>query len=190
MEKSYTHITVDSYRNWEVLDWWNGEYPDEPTTVYNDQYSKNLILEKIDDLYANDPSQPWSITWSSQTVHKSDDTDPPPLIDGLYEPCDVKDGRPVYCKRIVYLDYMIGEIMNAIKEKGWWDNTLVVFTTDNGASQGVSANTPDGNLVQNYGSNYPFRGSKGTFYEGAIRVITAIGGHWIPEEMRGTVDER
>ena len=61
---------------------------------------------------------------------------------------------------VVELDTRIGRIMAKLKETGMADNTLVFYTTDNGAWQDVY---PDAGYT-------PFRGTKGTVREGGNRV--------------------
>lgn len=63
------------------------------------------------------------------------------------------------------LDDSVGKIMSALDECGISQNTLFVFTSDNG---GLSYEN-DGNRQTNT-SNYPLRGRKGSEYEGGIRV--------------------
>jgi len=61
---------------------------------------------------------------------------------------------------IVEMDDIVGEIMKVLQEKGLLENTLVFFTSDNGANEDVF---PD--------SGYnPWRGGKGTTWEGGVRV--------------------
>lgn len=67
------------------------------------------------------------------------------------------------------LDWSIGEIMRILQTFDLDQNTLVIFTSDNGAG----ASTPpvqQGTTPQGVGSNYPLRGGKGDCYEGGIRV--------------------
>ena len=56
------------------------------------------------------------------------------------------------------LDWSMGEILKTLKDLDLEDNTLVIFTSDNGAERGFG------------GSNLPLRGLKGTVYEGGYRV--------------------
>ena len=46
-----------------------------------------------------------------------------------------------------------------MKKKGYWDNTVLIVTTDNGGNLGGS------------GNNYPLRGGKYTFWEGGVKGI-------------------
>ena len=66
--------------------------------------------------------------------------------------------RRKYAALVVALDDGVGRILDELKEQGLWDNTLLFFISDNGASR------HDG------GSNAPFKGFKGSMWEGGIRV--------------------
>jgi arylsulfatase A-like enzyme len=70
----------------------------------------------------------------------------------------------------------VGALMKALDDMGETDNTIVVFTTDNGAEVFT---WPDGGMT-------PFHGSKGTIFEGGFRVpaIARWPGHIKP----GTVE--
>jgi arylsulfatase A len=65
-----------------------------------------------------------------------------------------KGGR--YGDTVEEIDWSMGEIFKALKEAGVDDNTMVVFTSDNGS--------------RNPGSNFPLRGRKGQTWEGGMRV--------------------
>ena len=62
---------------------------------------------------------------------------------------------------ITYLDKDVGIILDKLKELGIDENTLVIFTSDNGGDSPGSFYTE---------SNQPFRGHKRDLYEGGIRV--------------------
>ncbi|WP_379019938.1 sulfatase [Parapedobacter deserti] len=69
--------------------------------------------------------------------------------------------EPAYAAMIESVDASMGAIVGKLKELELMDNTIIVFTSDNG---GFGKQT----------SNYPFRGNKGNFYEGGIRVPLII----------------
>ena len=71
-----------------------------------------------------------------------------------------KTGFGLYADGMAELDWEVGEILKKIDELGIADNTIVMFTSDNGAE---IFTWPDG-------GNHPFRGEKGTTYEGGFRV--------------------
>src|SRR5580692_1185892 len=74
-----------------------------------------------------------------------------------------KSGYGLYADAIMELDWEVGELLNKLDSLGIADNTIVVFTSDNGAE---TFSWPDG-------GNHPFRGEKGTTYEGGFRVPLA-----------------
>lgn len=69
--------------------------------------------------------------------------------------------NPVYAAMIESLDTNIGKLITYLKDNDLYDNTLIVFTSDNG---GLS--TAEGSPT----SNLPLRAGKGWLYEGGIRV--------------------
>ena len=59
------------------------------------------------------------------------------------------------------MDVAMGQVIDALDRKGALDNTLIVFLNDNGG------------LVQ-AGENEPYRGLKGSYFEGGVRVPAAL----------------
>ena len=73
-------------------------------------------------------------------------------------------GMGVYPDGMVEHDGMVGEILDKIDELGITENTIVMYSTDNGAEV---MTWPDGGTT-------PFRGEKNTNWEGGYRVPTLI----------------
>ena len=73
--------------------------------------------------------------------------------------------RAAYAAMITYLDIQVGQILDTLKEVGADDRTLVIFTSDNGATFDVG-----GAPTQFFQSNGSLRGHKTNLYEGGIRV--------------------
>ena len=71
-----------------------------------------------------------------------------------------KSGYGLYADGMMELDHVVGELLKKLDDLGIADNTIVVFTTDNGAE---IMTWPDG-------GNTPFKGEKGTTWEGGLRV--------------------
>ena len=74
------------------------------------------------------------------------------------------------------MDDSIGDLLRHIEEIGEADNTIVIFTTDNGAEVFT---WPDGGMT-------PFRSTKGTVYEGGFRVPAII--RWPGKIKPGTIE--
>jgi len=80
--------------------------------------------------------------------------------------------RGPYGDVVSEIDWSVGEIRQTLESLGLAENTLVFFSSDNGPWQAVS--------TLNAGSAGMFRGSKGTTWEGGVRVP---GIFWWPEHI-------
>lgn len=83
-----------------------------------------------------------------------------------------------YAASVMHLDDAVGRIVAALEKAGKRNNTLIVFTSDNGGSWAANAdqsyppdNYPEGRIP---GRNVPWRGQKGQLYDGGIRVATIV----------------
>jgi arylsulfatase A-like enzyme len=88
---------------------------------------------------------------------------------GIYEsgfemaerlPIRTRQDNPVYAGLIETMDDAVGVVLNALKELGLEDNTIVIFTSDNGGVASGDAYST---------TNLPLRGGKGYQFEGGIR---------------------
>tara|TARA_R110002111_G_scaffold262851_1_gene341775 strand:+ start:18729 stop:20393 length:1665 start_codon:yes stop_codon:yes gene_type:complete len=78
-----------------------------------------------------------------------------------------KSGINAYCDFVMQVDHTVGQVMRALKTQGIAENTLVIFTADNGCS-------PAANFKEMADKNHQpsdrFRGHKADIYEGGHRV--------------------
>jgi arylsulfatase A-like enzyme len=95
-----------------------------------------------------------------------------------------------YAACVMHLDDAVGRVVAALEKAGVRDNTLLVFTSDNGGStvenndlKYPDDNCPNGKLT---GNNHPLRGRKGDVYEGGTRVPTIVS--WPACVKPGRVD--
>jgi arylsulfatase A-like enzyme len=95
--------------------------------------------------------------------------------------------RRAYAAMVSVIDDEVGKLVAALEKKGIRDNTLIVFSSDNGGvrSSLFSGDTKvTGDLPA---SNGPYRDGKGTLYEGGTRVVTLA--NWPGRINAGVVDE-
>jgi arylsulfatase I/J len=67
--------------------------------------------------------------------------------------------------------------VDALVAKRMWENTLMVFTSDNGGPIYVPASA----------NNYPHRGGKYSDWEGGVRTNAFVSGGWLHASARGSV---
>lgn len=94
-----------------------------------------------------------------------------------------EDGYTTYAGMIGRLDRQVGEVMGLLKDLRLEENTLLIFTSDNGPQGGRPWNV----LVEFFDGNGPLRGSKGDFYEGGLRVPFIA--RWPGKIKAGTVSD-
>jgi len=110
--------------------------------------------------------KPFFVWWNSTRMH----------IFTHLKPSSVgKTGLGVYADGMVEHDAMVGQLLAKLKELGVEDNTIVMYSTDNGAE---AFTWPDGGTTM-------FRGEKNTQWEGGFRVPTLI--RWPGVIKPGTV---
>ncbi|VGO12780.1 Arylsulfatase [Pontiella desulfatans] len=87
--------------------------------------------------------------------------------------------RRIYAAMVDEMDQGIGMVVDALKESGKFENTLIFFLSDNG---GVG--TPPWNPSENWADNGPFRQGKASWMEGGIHVPYLV--HWPKALKPGT----
>lgn len=88
----------------------------------------------------------------------------PPELVGLYK--KAKPNRAEYLANVTHIDKAVGDFITQLDAIGLGQNTLVMFTSDNGPER---LNRYPGSQ-RSYGSSGPFRAAKLSLYEGGIRV--------------------
>ena len=83
----------------------------------------------------------------------------------------VARGPGEYYANITYLDAQLGRVLAEIKESGAKENTVVVFTSDNGP---VTSQWLQWFETNSYGSTGGYRGRKHFLYEGGIKVPAIV----------------
>ena len=81
--------------------------------------------------------------------------------------------RLTYEAMVRSVDRLLGRLEATLLNVGQWNDTLLVFSSDNGG---------DAHGCQ---KNHPLRGNKGSFFEGGIRVVAGMTGGYLPPHFRG-----
>ena len=96
--------------------------------------------------------------------------------------------RRAYAAQITCMDDEIGKVVAALDKKKMRDNTLIVFMSDNGGNRtALLAGDADVSKLKLPADNGPYRGGKGTLYEGGTRVAALA--NWPGRIKAGEVKE-
>ena len=105
------------------------------------------------------------------------------VVLGVTEPFQGRSERGLYGDVIEELDASTGEIVDLLKELDLDQNTIVVYTSDNGPWSNHSLPQYTAAITEHAGDSGPLRGAKGTTWEGGIRVPTVM---WGPGHIRAS----
>lgn len=96
---------------------------------------------------------------------------------------DLRSQMQVYCASLTDLDTQIGRLLNALDEMKLAENTVIVFSSDNGPEDFRVSNAANAGT----GSTGILRGRKRSMYEGGIRTFGLV--RWPGKVPAGRVDE-
>ena len=154
-----------------AVDYWKNLAPDTRNGTY-DAYTYRSDLTDI--LKQHDTSKPLFLYLPLHNVHSPYEV-PKEWVD-LYPKGSTCGFRRTFQAMVSVADNVTGTVVQLLKERGMWSNTLFVVSADNGGSQCHS-------------SNYPLKGAKFTLFEGGVRSLAFANGGVLPDSMRGKTSE-
>ena len=136
-------------------------YGNVPLVAPHGEYLTDLIMDKAIGFVREAASGPFFLYYSPYAVHT-----PIHPVDSLFfryvdKPPWMGQHHAGYASMIDNLDRNIGNLIATLKGMGLYENTLIIFTSDNGGHFGIT-------------KQWPLRAGKGSYYEGGIRVPIAI----------------
>ena len=143
-------------------------------------YSPDAIYDRVEAFVEQNADDPFFLMWTT-TIPHSALTAPQEWIDkyvalfGDEEPVYQGKGyfptrypRATYAAMLSYLDFQIGKLVELLKAKGLYDNTIIMVTSDNGPTHNSYTSTSW------FDCAHPFRSDRGwtkrSLHEGGIRM--------------------
>ena len=150
-----------------AVDYWKNKDID----TRNGTYDADVYKSDLTDIFMNhDTTDPLFLYLPLHNVHGPFEA-PKDWLD-LYAVNSTCSKRRTYQAMVSVADNVTGHVVELLKKKNMWDNTIFIVSADNGGAACM-------------GSNYPLKGSKGTFFEGGVRALAFASGGLLPESMRG-----
>merc|ERR1712216_477406 len=144
--------------SYTTLPRWTGETPLKGNHQYSTDFFGSLAVQAVQN---HDTTKPLFLYLPFQAVHNPYDLPPacPQRSDTLQ--CVMNDA-----------DVWVGKLVDQLKQKGMYDKTVIVYSTDNGGVE--------------LGNNYPLRGMKRTNWQGGMNGAAFVSGGFLPQSARGT----
>jgi arylsulfatase A-like enzyme len=146
------------------------DFDTHPKTEYpQGQYLADFLTDKAVDFITRHKAEPFFLYLPHFGVHGPYQAKPELIERFKKKPGVGGHNDPTYAAMLYSVDESVGRVMKTLEDLKLADNTLVVFTSDNG---GVGGYASVGIKRQKDGvtDNAPLKGGKGTLYEGGVRV--------------------
>ena len=182
-------------------DWWSSLTKEAPGVATPDPTANHTSSAPLIGQYATDfiqqqakKEEPFFLLLPFQNIHH------PLTVDEKYRDLystytNLTQDEVTIFGYISEMDAQIGEIITSLKDNGIYENSVIVYTSDNGAptagadvDHAYTRNETLGDVW--YARNYPFRGWKSSLWEGGLRVPAFISSHLLPKEVHGTTNDQ
>jgi arylsulfatase A len=145
---------------WPLQYWENGVVTIDSVTAADQPHFTTWFTEDSVDFINSNSDRPFFLYVPHPMPHV-------PLF--VSEKFEGASGTGLYGDVMMELDWSLGEIMDALEENGVKDNTIIIFTSDNGPWLSYG----------NHSGQTPYREGKGTSFDGGIRspLVISYPGH-------------
>ncbi len=137
------------------------------SALWNDEEMADVFVEKTRAFIEENNGEPFFLFFSSQDIHVP--RTPHPRFQG-------KSKLSYRGDAMVQLDWATGAILKALQQSGVDDDTIVIFSSDNGPvyddgyQDGTTVKTSTAEVDRGHDGSGPYRGGKYQIYEGGTRV--------------------
>ncbi|XP_070570862.1 arylsulfatase B-like [Ptychodera flava] len=170
----FGYYNVDDEGNQTLLFGWDLFRGEESVAKqHQGQYSTTLFAEEAQRIIRNhDPDKPLFLYLPFAAVHNP--LDVPSQYEDQYLGEIEDENRRKKAAMVTCLDEAVYNITETLVETGLWEDTVLVFSTDNGGATSYG------------GNNWPLRGGKRSMFEGGIRGVGFVTSHLLDKSVRGS----
>jgi len=155
----------------QTPDYWNNDY-------FDDTYFRNGNPEKLSG-YCSDVWFDQAINFLNERTNKEPffmylalnaahgPFNVPEAFAHIYKNAELTEEQKRFYGMVTNIDENFGKLVTYLKENKLFDNTILIFTTDNGTARGISYSNAEN---KEFGYNAGLRGIKGSHYDGGHRV--------------------
>ncbi|WP_117883715.1 arylsulfatase [Aureibaculum luteum] len=143
-------------------------------------YASEMMFTKITEFVEKNKKEPFFMYWADPIPHaalqapkrwvdyyvKKFGVEEPYLGNRGYFPS--RNPRATYAAMVSYLDENVGKLVAQLKKEGIYENTLIIFTSDNGPTYNGGTDSQWFDSAKPFRSEYGY--GKGHLYEGGIRI--------------------
>jgi len=145
--------------------------------TYNNYLFTDEAIKIVDDHHLNYEENPLFLVMSYPNPHSPIQV-PEEFVEFQDNSHIENSFRKTYAGLVYSMDSSVANITLALKERDMFDDTIVIFISDNGGSLTAM---DDKAILPTGASNYPLRGDKGTLWEAGSRVPAFISGRNVPK---------
>ncbi|MEE4117026.1 MAG: arylsulfatase [Marinilabiliaceae bacterium] len=160
--------------------------PESYKKFWQAKYSPDLMFDEIKGFVNENKDNPFFLYWATPIPHAAIQA-PPEWVNkyvekfGDEEPYTGDQGyfpnrypHAAYAGMVSYLDDQVGQLVEQLKDLGIYENTLIIFTSDNGHTYNGGTDSEWFNSAGLFNEGYGW--TKGFVHEGGIRVPMIV--HW------------
>ena len=133
--------------------WNNRTLKDGPKGEYLTDHLTDLAIEFLKTTH----DKPFFMNFATYAVHTPLQGKPELVEKYKHKKGSYGQDNPEYAAMIETMDTNVGRLIKYLKESGKFNNTFIIFTSDNGGVYGIT-------------HQWPLRAGKGSYYEGGVRI--------------------
>ncbi|XP_022097134.1 arylsulfatase B-like [Acanthaster planci] len=138
-------------------------------------YSAELFTAEAEIVISQrQPDKPFFLYLAYKNVHSP--IQAPGRFSDSYQDSIQIQPRRTYAGMVSAVDESVRNLTRTLKEEGVWDNTIIIFSSDNGGS------------LYHAGNNWPLRGGKSYLNEGGVRAVGFVSSPLLPKAVQGTIN--